>query len=1110
MPRILLPKSGTATPGIAEGVWFDSFKSMLDGFAQSLVIGSSETDQDEITSIPDAWSRSIVFRDIFKDQKHKDQPDLVNQWLTVLRILAFRNKFSRKIEVKHINLNSETLSKRFKESFIMGNKDVPHSFYEHFVIVLIQGDDGRMLPIAAASHYTIIFVGKDIDPVIDQFIKKNLIQSDNALNPEFVFVLKSINDQLKKAVNNNFTSYQSLLDILSKVFEKNPIPPTLSPHTDPLFVVHYGDNDGEQLTFPLLRNPITSSDYIVVDKNGNRFILISPSLSGKPGFADGSDYPDFTHEKLIKFTDKTSLPELEYRHDWIYPEYDLLPNTLYYTLTDASKIFKAFGSFADKSFLEPLIEDLALRFDGFFVTLTPIGRNFRLTLEMKLENGKSVSFVREYKFSVEDSQKEFHYLADEEYPLISIWPNIPVENWNEGYKVIVNVKNAKKYEIIDANFKPIASNSTYLLADDMLLIESNFTKTEYALRHKEDKNKIFKIGFFEKDEIPVSNEKNVTTAIDFGTSNTTALVFKIGEKEPAVVEIDSDIYSSLHALSFNQKAIDEKRKDKFFNYLKAYSLPLGMIRNLSKDSNDLFAKIPASSAIISLKTDENPNTPLYRSMFYSSTEAYNNARAIFYDNLKWGGDKADYVRHYLKDFKMILKAMLISKFKIDITNDNINWVLTYPLAFTEKQKMAVMDNADRIFGEGQSRNVTDESTAVYKYFWLKNRGLFANEELKLFIDIGGGTTDYSFVVKGTPKALSSIYFGGNTVLLGNVSQDGEFNAPILKLIKRKIKQSEADSRIKEKLFLNPVEAEKILWNKDLSEQSKIQLLMKLQLKDNGFKEEILEHNHFTPFRIILAYAISAIVVESCFAYKHYATANKEEINVPTVIRFAGNGSRLILWINFLSHQMSYLRNIISASIEHVFGQKVNIDIDFSDTPKFEVAIGAAIDPTSIELQKSVASKIDLLGENLIFDKEGIKVEFENTSQLDEINKARDGMNPIELWNKGYLKIVPEYEKSRLYAFNNFFSGLLRDVFKEELDNDELTTSFLDVSRKLLNDNLKNENGFLRTRIQELTIRSIHDAMNQFGTLNNSIFIYGVKGITSKLIDIYSRELDNHN
>ena len=164
---------------------------------------------------------------------------------------------------------------------------------------------------------------------------------------------------------------------------------------------------------------------------------------------------------------------------------------------------------------------------------------------------------------------------------------------------------------------------------------------------------------------------------------------------------------------------------------------------------------------------------------------------IITTNLKWSNyvqEDVDIKRVYsfLETLIMMIKA------KVLLNNGNLNktqltWFYPASMLPARQRELKRMwhDLATKHFSEELKPRQISESIAPF-YFYKNKPDVVSLSKPVISIDIGGGTSDVVFFIKGEPLHLSSFRFAANS-LFGDGYTNGDIENGFVRMYRKKIK-----------------------------------------------------------------------------------------------------------------------------------------------------------------------------------------------------------------------------------------------------------------------------------------------------------------------------------
>lgn len=548
---------------------------------------------------------------------------------------------------------------------------------------------------------------------------------------------------------------------------------------------------------------------------------------------------------------------------------------------------------------------------------------------------------------------------------------------------------------------------------------------------KDDAKGILKVK--PRDKKDFTSEEAIV-GFDFGTIHT-IILYAIGNEEPKKFTFKNS----------RPLIISDKMKAPIF--LK-YFVPDGLSEEIPKSNKELYDLSLKGSTWQPFKTSFLQND--------RSSKDFLKSGAILFgllvskidnikDNLKWDLKNTVELEAYLIYLLTLIKVEMEA---LGVKKDNIEVGWAYPEAFHEKN-LEIFNKCWTNVIDEEKLFKTFESIAVKRYFQKNNKLTAGKDSFVLTIDIGGGTSDFSFFDnKNRVEILDSIKFAGNDIsetVLKFIESYREKKGEIF--IDLSIKKYE--DLVRTWPFVHPT------WGKT-SGVTDFHLM----------KSNDEEWNLFIK-RLALFYG--SLFWWCGLHLKKYNEKNKKEITVDKVA-LAGNGSSFMRFIsagenpdtskeediiNFkkLLHKLLTDAQIVETSR--------NLKLNFSKNPKEEVARGLIYYKKSNSMEDSVKELTNksqkMFGikigncEILNYDEEiskfnGQKI-GENIDDISEIEKF------IGSLNEGLIDFFEFEEEEMIELSNNDFISNLKNEF-ENIGGNHLETPPFFTAIKLIIENIE--------------------------------------------------------
>ena len=538
--------------------------------------------------------------------------------------------------------------------------------------------------------------------------------------------------------------------------------------------------------------------------------------------------------------------------------------------------------------------------------------------------GTDYRFTKKYPKDV----KDFIIYIPQEVPVVEIWPNIRMQNWN-------------KYYLYYENYQ--AQGESDILADDMYYVEPwTLGKTlskdfpAQGLRNRftakldnfpealiiNYKTAMHSSAASEVGMILLKTPKLIQRqsgfkwkiGVDFGTSST-MLYYSENNKQPTPLDFESRLFKVTESLGARAQA--------FVNFIASN---LNSHPDAPKHPNGSFLSI---FHLLNLRDKDSVIRPLQDGhvLSFVNSQIFEQLGHRVDTNLKWKNDPLGRRKVAAYVQQICLQALIEAAAR---GVDEIQWNFSYPTAFSQEQKLAfeatcreglnnAYDNSGFNIDTNNDVEIWSESKASAFYFnKLNNSGTnFTNGAI--CIDIGAGTTDIS-IISGQP---------GRIIYHTSVQYAGRY---MFKPIYDNYALFAGDEKA-ESVKRNDVEQRNALIDTDMRRNSEN------YIKDLSFKtgqesiKDVLQGTQFATAGLF--YYLGQIL------HILHETGHYEEDNLPDVF-VGGNGSRVFSWITggAATNDNPYL-NVLEKMLADASGLKrgKKFRLNFSHYPKVEVASG---------------------------------------------------------------------------------------------------------------------------------------------------------------------------
>lgn len=429
-------------------------------------------------------------------------------------------------------------------------------------------------------------------------------------------------------------------------------------------------------------------------------------------------------------------------------------------------------------------------------------------------------------------------------------------------------------------------------------------------------------------------------------------------------------------------------------------------------------------------------------------------------NIKWESD-ASLLRDYISCLLLMIRNEVLMN-DGNLRNTTVTWF--FPTSMPLKRKNILKQVWDELFktyiADGQTSSLTESSAPIYYLF--KTQSATSN---MISIDIGGGTTDIAFAKQNKILSVSSFRFASNALFENQLAPDnltngivGYFKNVILGNIGRNAPSDDENlvdnisQMFNEESHTNPANMAAFMFslkdNEDLKDLSKDVIDFNLILnKDENFKIV------FILFYTAILYHIAKII-------------KYEDYELPNIISFSGNGSRLL---KVISTNMADLADYSLMVLKHVSGKETTsrlkiVGLGANDNPKAVTCLGGLkVQGSTLESDPEVSLRADGRA---------------------EIDKEKSVMDVLQ--DQTYCRMIVDSDKA-------FFDYVLNDLpHKYKYDFDAhfgVTPQSLNIARSCVNGNLRD---YLEKGI------NLHLADDPDEKLSQTMFFLPIKGVLNDI------------
>ena len=981
------------------GIWKAAINTFMSDLVTSLAEGQTISNIEKIDSIPDIWARPLLFKMALFDLNSAREfvaglhDRVVGEWRSLLAMLALKNVKHLNLKALSINLSQDNtplanvLKSLIPHESLDGNADawltdIYVIFYNDFPIAMTS----PTTLLVSAADYVGTFRGQLSFPWSND--GKTLTDPINHLSRDELLDLKSWLKNLYGKVqalsrNANFVNENDTAINLLKCIElyQNDIARALgAANTDVAakfesskLNLHMGVSRLLDETVQGRAATINDSQVrLLVDssRSNKKLILVSPTMARAFAQQEGIDPArlviwsginanNITDSDLQGEKNKignVNLNNTEFRRpeDFFYEQMAVVePGNVFLGSLEISGAIVLADN--DLTPILPIKRELAEIFTPQEIvkrlSISEDSDSILINFNFPLSGINGVG--TDYRFTKEYPKRELIYIQ-QEVPVVEIWPNIRMKNWN-------------KYYLYYENYQAQAQGESDILVDEMYYVEP----WTFGKKLNEDfpaqglKNRFTaKLDNFPEALIVNYKTANLSSAasevgmvllqtpkliqrqagfnwkigVDFGTSST-MLYYGENNKQPTPLNFETRLFqitksSGARAQTFVNFIASKPPERSDGSFLSIFHL-----LNL-RDTNAVIRPLQDGHVLSFI------NSTIFEQLGHRVDS-----------NLKWKDDPVGR-RKVAAYVQQICMQALVEAAARGV--DSIQWNFSYPTAFSQEQKLAFeatcrdgLNNAYENSGFNIDTNIDveiwSESKASAFYFnKLNNSGTnFTNGAI--CIDIGAGTTDIS-IISGQPGRIiyhTSVQYAGRYMFKPIYDNYALF----------------AGSDKAAGTQRNDFEERNALIDTDMRLHSED------YIKDLAFKtgqEDIKNVLQGTQFATAGLFYYLGQILNVLHAVGQY-----EEKTLPDVF-VGGNGSRVFNWITGGVNPndnpyLSVLEKMLADASGLEYGKKFRLN--FSHYPKVEVASGM------------IMSKPNNADE--FFDEERINFELFNEHAKDE-------------------------------------------------------------------------------------------------------------------------------
>jgi len=1025
-----LPSLTQVLVGLGESGKWVSLPGLL-GRLKTDIRYEGEVDPNVISAIPTPWARPLLYWDALRTEGHPCADAIQSEWRGALGLLALAENFGITLTSVPYTLSTDSRWPGVQALASLAPASANEWLRGYLISVAFQGS--IPFPLILTSPFSLVYTPKeytcpDFIPFRDSRGRlqdplayfrdlgvSSWQQELTALSIYIRNILQTLGDERVKLTAPGadkqilVTHLKNWLNEIEREIHEKNLPADAYESIHPVL----GDLPYSSISQPIKINysafvtsgilsdfflgtnvnlnnlPMKKRPLVVWDKGWRylaqrRFInphttrtLRMPEGAKGDSLPDGTKYPWINPEKLF-FTSKilqltsSTLKEVygKYTNGYLYPF--------------KKEILKYFTP-------EEIVKYTTIRSDhtgGVEVEL-------HLPLSDHNRNSKGLArIVKRYSPESIITQK-----ALPPHQVLALWPNFASSSinsaWKEYYLYCRNVRtdryksgltinpvwgNPDKHERKSWDLEPKANT-----AEGVKIFSLDSPPTGISFFSDPDE-----VGLLLIKPLPAAPESNRTwnVGFDFGTSNTSIYYLegnegfelsrpiRWGSRVIPILLGEQDIEFKFHACT------------EFFPTVE--------------DSADEISSSPCFSSLFRVvRTTENPNPmedgrALFADALDNFLEVYNLSETVI-DRLKWErGTYWHYISTYLEHILLMLSAEAYAQ---GVRTINLKWA--YPSAFSEKMRNNLARTWQNISTQlpkttGVRLNVpgapVTESVAIAQ--WKTADA----PKPQVIVDIGGGTTDIAIWSNGKFLYQTSVLMAGG-LLADFARRQDRFIDELL----RGIGRSEFLSQFKVKEYFKQ------------RPHSILNLIMK------KFEEPI--QNWLDRGGPAGGTAPGVTVIQEGLSFLFYAyssifyyiglilEANCKESEEECDVYLAGNGSKLLMFINTKESILTSLSKIMQKSAPHIKG----FQLFFSDCPKGEVAKGL--------LNRLIS---DSPQEHFIVGEDGYYIKTPDGTTK-KVNRSDDLLSVKEAIKNRTLTLPSPPDFPQLTKFTDAYDGVTEDL-----------------------------------------------------------------------------------
>lgn len=314
------------------------------------------------------------------------------------------------------------------------------------------------------------------------------------------------------------------------------------------------------------------------------------------------------------------------------------------------------------------------------------------------------------------------------------------------------------------------------------------------------------------------------------------------------------------------------------------------------------------------------------------TYSFNDIRT----NLKWDvsdSKSADRVKNYIESLMLILRNK-VAVGGGNLNDTHISWF--YPTsmqAFMRNQLEELWTETYRKYFGDNLQNIHSFTESEAPYIAYKSSHVVSDNMVT--IDIGGGTTDVVMVTKGKIEAITSFRFAADALFGSSFTNQGDLNG-ILKHYKDDF------LNVLESNSLNDLKGilDKLVQNRVSEDVASF--LFSLRNNSDIVKKGVVEKVDFNAtLRKDTDFKIAIILFYTAIVYHVMLILKAKNMDMPRVIAFSGNGSKVLRTIGNDQTLADYTKHIMEQVFNRVTSNGLTVDAA-GDNPKEQTCRGGLV------------------------------------------------------------------------------------------------------------------------------------------------------------------------